>query len=78
MSEQEGLDLYCKLTGRHGIENWNFYVAFNLFRSAAIRQGVYKRGLDGIASSDQWRESGEGGMRAAHRAWDLVQKAGLA
>ena len=78
MSEQEGLDLYCELTHRPPIENWNFYVAFNLFRSAAIRQGVYKRGLDGNASSDQWQETGEGAMRAAHRAWNLVQEAGLA
>ncbi len=78
MNEEETLTLYCQLTGRDSIENWNFYVAFNLFRSAAIRQGVYKRGLDGNASSDQWQESGEGAMRAAHRAWHLVQEAGLA
>jgi aminoglycoside phosphotransferase (APT) family kinase protein len=78
MTEKETLDLYCQLTGREGIENWNFYVAFNLFRSAAIRQGVYKRGLDGNASSDQWQETGIGAMRAAHRAWELVQEAGLA
>jgi aminoglycoside phosphotransferase (APT) family kinase protein len=78
MSEQESLDFYCGLTGRPGIEHWNFYVAFNLFRSAAIRQGVYKRGLDGNASSDQWQETGEGAMRAAHRAWALVQDSGLA
>lgn len=76
-SETEMLDLYCEFTNRPGIENWNFYVAFNLFRSAAIRQGVYKRGLDGNASSDQWQSTGEGAMRAAHRAWDLVKKSGL-
>jgi aminoglycoside phosphotransferase (APT) family kinase protein len=78
LSEQETLDLYCELTNRRGIENWNFYIAFNLFRSAAIRQGVYKRGLDGNASSDQWQVSGEGAMNAAHRAWALVKEAGLA
>jgi aminoglycoside phosphotransferase (APT) family kinase protein len=78
LSEQETLDLYCELTNRPTIENWNFYVAFNLFRSAAIRQGVYKRGLDGNASSDQWQVSGEGAMKAAHRAWALVKETGLA
>ena len=77
MTEQEMLDLYCQLTRRDEIENWSFYVAFNLFRSAAIRQGVYKRGLDGNASSDQWPQTGEAAMRAAHRAWGLVQEAGL-
>ncbi len=77
LSEQQTLDFYCELTDRSGIENWNFYVAFNLFRSAAIRQGVYKRGLDGNASSDQWQVTGEGAMNAANRAWDLVVSAGL-
>ncbi|MFP6807592.1 MAG: phosphotransferase [Pseudomonadales bacterium] len=78
MTEQETLDLYCELTNRPGVENWNFYLAFNLFRSAAIRQGVYKRGLDGNASSDQWERTGETAMNAADRAWALVQDAGLA
>ena len=77
MTEEETLEFYCQLTGRDGIENWNFYVAFNLFRSAAIRQGVYKRGLEGNASSDQWHETGVRAMRAANRAWKLVQDAGL-
>ncbi len=77
LSEQQTLDLYCELTNRPCIDNWNFYVAFNLFRSAAIRQGVYKRGLDGNASSDQWQVTGEGAMNAANRAWELVVSAGM-
>ncbi len=52
-SEQAYIDAYCKRTGRDGIENWPFYVAFSFFRLAAIVQGVYKRGLDGNASSDK-------------------------
>ena len=32
--------------------NYYYYVVFSLFRSAAIIQGVYKRGLDGNASSE--------------------------
>ena len=39
--------------GRDGIENWTFYLVYNLFRSGAIIQGVYKRGLDGNAASAQ-------------------------
>ena len=42
---------YCAATGRTGIPNWNFYIAFSIFRSAAILQGVYQRGLQGNASS---------------------------
>lgn len=50
--EQELLNEYCKASGRSQIENWDFYVIFNVFRSASIIQGVYKRGLDGNASSE--------------------------
>lgn len=44
---------YCELTGRDEVECWEYYKAFGLFRLAAIAQGVYKRSLDGNASSDQ-------------------------
>lgn len=50
-SEQQILDEYCRVTGRSGIENWSFYLIFNMFRLAGIAQGVYRRGLDGNASS---------------------------
>ena len=44
---------YCALTGRQtGIEDWPVYKAFSLFRLAAIVQGVYKRSLQGNASSE--------------------------
>ena len=52
-SEQEMLDAYCKTSGRERIEHWDFYVIFNMFRSASIIQGVYKRGLDGNAASEK-------------------------
>jgi aminoglycoside phosphotransferase (APT) family kinase protein len=50
-AEQEYVAAYCRRTGRGSIPNWNFFLAFSIFRVAAIVQGVYKRGLDGIASS---------------------------
>jgi len=52
-SESEYVDRYCKRTKRDGIADWDFYIAFSIFRLAAISQGVYKRGLDGNASSAQ-------------------------
>ncbi len=68
------LDRYSASSGRGRIENWNFYVAFAGFRSAAIIQGVYKRGLDGIASSaGTERFAGKCAMRAAS-AWALVKE----
>jgi aminoglycoside phosphotransferase (APT) family kinase protein len=49
--EDEYIAMYCKMTGRERIPHWNFYVAFGIFRLASIIQGVYKRGLQGNASS---------------------------
>ena len=34
------------------IDNWDFYVAFNFFRFAAILQGVYKRAITGNYHTD--------------------------
>ena len=63
---------YCERAGRGAIENWHFYLVYNLFRSAAIIQGVYRRGLDGNASSDT-ALGFEGYCRArAERAWRLA------
>ena len=44
---------YCELVGRDGVPDLNYYKAFSLFRLAAIAQGVYKRSLDGNASSPE-------------------------
>ena len=52
-SEPDYVAAYCRRTGRAGVDDWEFYVAFALFRLASIAQGVYKRGLDGNASSTQ-------------------------
>lgn len=77
-AEQELVDYYCELTGRDGIDNWTFYVVYNLFRSGAIIQGVYKRGLDGNASSDQALGYKDACRMRAEQAWRLVQEAGQA
>lgn len=50
---------YCRRTGWGNIPNYQFFMAFSMFRLAAIVQGVYKRGLDGIASSDHAKAYGE-------------------
>jgi len=75
-TEKEFLDLYCTAAGRGEIENWNFYIAYNLFRIGAIVQGVYKRGLDGNASSEHWRGRRDECKRSAKRAWELVEEIG--
>jgi len=44
---------YCALTGRDAVPDWNFHLAFNFFRLAAIAQGVAKRAEQGNASSER-------------------------
>jgi len=73
-SEDAFVALYCRKTGRESIPNWTFYIAFSLFRIAAIVQGVYKRGLDGIASASDAKTYGEMVKGVADIAWALVQK----
>lgn len=51
-NEQEMVDAYCAKTGRKTIADWPYFMAFGIFRLAAIAQGVYKRSLQGNASSD--------------------------
>ena len=72
--EEEIVANYCKRTGRGEIENWDFYMAFTMFRTAGISQGVYKRGLDGNASSQHWQQAGAAVPINAERAWALVNK----
>ena len=76
-SEAEYVARYCAKTGRQQIPQWKFYIVFALFRLAAIVQGVYKRGLDGIASSPDAVTRGQLARQLAEAAWALVEQ-GLA
>ena len=73
-TEEEFVAEYCKHAGRAGIDNWPFYLIYNMFRSAAIIQGVYKRGLDGNASSAKALEYADACRTRSERAWTLVQE----
>lgn len=66
---------YCASTGRAGIAHWNFYLAYNLFRIAAILQGVMKRAIEGIASSDQALDAGSRARPLAELGWEYAEKA---
>jgi len=73
-TETEFVEKYCHYSGRDGIDDFAYYVIFSLFRSAAIIQGVYKRGLDGNASSEQALEFGNMARGRAETAWQLVEE----
>ena len=55
--------------------DWNFYMAYNLFRLAAILQGIAKRVEAGTAASAQAASSGAGAKQLAQMAWQFAQQA---
>ena len=71
-SEEEYIETYCQRTGRPGIENWNYYLAFNMFRLAAILQGIARRVQDGTAASRNAEEAGAGTLDLAKLAWAQI------
>ncbi len=79
-SEAEYVRRYCERTGRSDpaalMADWNFYLAYNLFRLASITQGIARRVVDGIASSAQARATGASTRPLAQMAWQFAQAAG--
>jgi aminoglycoside phosphotransferase (APT) family kinase protein len=55
-SEDEYVAAYCRRTGRDSMPGYDFYVAFNFFRLAAIFHGIKGRVIRGTASSTQARD----------------------
>ena len=78
-TERDYVRRYCERTGRADPDavqaDWNFYLAYNLFRLAAILQGVAKRVEAGTASSAQAREAAKGARPLAQLAWRYAQQA---
>ena len=72
-SENDYLAAYCRRTGRSEIPQWEFWLAFSLFRLAGIVQGVYKRGLDGNSSSETAKLYGARCRMMAEMAWAMVE-----
>lgn len=63
--EQDYVAAYCAATGRAAIPHWNFYLAFSLFRTSAILQGVYERAQNANAASADALEVGGNYARVA-------------
>ncbi|MEN8663545.1 MAG: phosphotransferase [Polycyclovorans sp.] len=74
--EPEYVRRYCERTGRGPInpDHWDFYMAYNLFRLAAILQGIAGRVKDGTASSAQAAQMGAAARPLADLAWTQVEK----
>jgi aminoglycoside phosphotransferase (APT) family kinase protein len=78
-SESENIHRYCDRTGLATPADlkvdWNFYLAYNLFRMAAILQGIAKRLEAGTASSENAKASAAGARPLAELAWKFAQQA---
>ena len=66
---------YVRRTGRAAAPGMEFFVAFSLFRWAAIAAGVYRRALDGTAADAGGREAGAKFRGLAQYGWQTAQAA---
>lgn len=77
-SEEKYIAVYCERTGIITPEalrpDWNFYLAYNMFRLAAILQGIGKRIQTGTASNSQAVLSAAGAKPMAEIAWQLAKR----
>ncbi len=78
-SEHDYVQGYCRRTGRQDAQalmaDWNFYLAYNLFRLASITQGIARRVVDGTAASAQARATGAATRTLAEMAWQFARRA---
>ena len=75
-SEASYVKRYCERTRRAAIDPvvWDFYLAYNLFRIAAICQGIAKRVLDGTAASQHAQEAASKTVPLAKLGWQQAEK----
>ncbi len=67
---------YERRSGRKVCGDWNYYLAYNLFRLAAICQGIAKRVDDGTAASARAAEHGALATPLAELGWSFARKSG--
>lgn len=72
-NEMEYRDMYSEITGKDLSTNWEFYMAFSIFKVAAICQGILGRVRDGTASSKHAEERGMKVYPLAEYGWSIVE-----
>lgn len=76
-TEEEYVAAYCERTGRtEGIQNRDFYSAYNFFRIAAILQGIAGRVRDGTAASAHAERAGKAVAPLVEMGWRYARRAG--
>ena len=71
--EPDYVAAYCRRTRRERIADLDYYVAFNMFRFAAILHGIRARVARGTAVSEEARAMGDRFVQVAQLAWDQAQ-----
>lgn len=72
--ESDYIAAYCDRTGRPEIRNWDFYIAFNYFRLAAIFRGIKGRVARGTANSVHAQERAKAFPRLARMARSAMER----
>ena len=72
--EAEYRAAYERRSGASAGDAWHVYLAFSFFRLAAILQGVYRRALDGRATSPTAHDAGARARRMARYGWEIAQR----
>ena len=72
-SEADYVAAYCRRTGRASIPAYEFYIAFNFFRLAAIFHGIKGRVIRGTAASAHAKERAKAFPQLARLACDGIQ-----
>jgi aminoglycoside phosphotransferase (APT) family kinase protein len=72
-SESDYVAAYCGRTGRAGIADYDYYIAFNFFRLAAIFHGIKGRVMRGTAASAHARERAASFPRLARLAREAME-----
>ncbi|MBP6752791.1 MAG: phosphotransferase family protein [Alicycliphilus sp.] len=75
-TEAQYLADYRAATGRDVQGHWSFYMAYNLFRMAAILYGIAQRAADGSAASADAEETGRKAGPLARLGWEWAQRHG--
>jgi aminoglycoside phosphotransferase (APT) family kinase protein len=73
-SEADYVAAYCRRTGRDDIASWDFYMAFNFFRLAAIFHGIKGRYLRGTAASANAKDRAEAFPVLARLAREAMER----
>jgi len=73
-SEADYVAAYCRRTGREGIPDLGYYIAFNMFRFAAILHGIRGRNLRGTAASAEAGRMGGLFGRVADLGWAQAER----